>query len=740
MKLDLTTAAKNAPKPLEADEVRKLLRGSRLRQFLTNMYGNAVRFDGPNARLGDIATGERGGSVAVCLDGDKAGTFYDHNPGAQYSEGDVFTIWQLRYNCDFPAALEGINDWASGTPSREVTAKNAAQHKKAAKARQEKKEFQTKYEYTDEHNNILFVVRRFGLVYGDDGTPVLNSAGKQRKDFRVQSADGHKYPDDMELRPLYCLPSIVNDETNAEIYVCEGEKAADALRGIGLLATTMAGGSAAVTRADWSHLAGKDVIVWPDNDAAGLKCASLITEVLNGVANSVRVLPPYAAEEGADAADFLADGKDIAAFVNASPDLQDEWLDENIAALNIVNPSDVKMTARDWVSDGALIRGAITLFAAPPGTGKTAWSMQLAATYAMGSPFAGTIPVKPGKVLIINAEEPIDEMARRLRAACQGYEYDFDEVSENVKFISGYDNPLLITKQSGSTREIIVDAKTDAIAAYCRESDVSLVIMDPIAEFGHGEENDNNAQKQFFQALRKMAADGNFALLAFAHTPKTTSWASRANMNMVRGAGSVVGVARFVFTMLKLPVDEAEAYGIDKAEAWRYTALDLAKGNMIKGDHPGIWQKKESIDLVTADGEVESMPFMVDVQLEEPEKESAQVKWDRQVIAGQSFFIDTLFAHVGRVGGSNYFDVVAAIVSHAKQMGIKGLTQSAVKGMIAQIAPTQLGETYRLTDQNATLFVSCVDLTRNGKPKVEFYSDASYIPEPVRYTDMPWPF
>ena len=462
--------------------------------------------------------------------------------------------------------------------------------------------------------------------------------------------------------------------------------------------------------------------------------------MLNGVANSVRVLPPYAAEEGADAADFLADGKDIAAFVNASPDLQDEWLDENIAALNIVNPSDVKMTARDWVSDGALIRGAITLFAAPPGTGKTAWSMQLAATYAMGSPFAGTIPVKPGKVLIINAEEPIDEMARRLRAACQGYEYDFDEVSENVKFISGYDNPLLITKQSGSTREIIVDAKTDAIAAYCRESDVSLVIMDPIAEFGHGEENDNNAQKQFFQALRKMAADGNFALLAFAHTPKTTSWASRANMNMVRGAGSVVGVARFVFTKLKLPVDEAEAYGIDKAEAWRYTALDLAKGNMIKGDHPGIWQKKESIDLVTADGEVESMPFMVDVQLEEPEKESAQVKWDRQVIAGQSFFIDTLFAHVGRVGGSNYFDVVAAIVSHAKQMGIKGLTQSAVKGMIAQIAPTQLGETYRLTDQNATLFVSCVDLTRNGKPKVEFYSDASYIPEPVRYTDMPWPF
>ena len=460
------------------------------------------------------------------------------------------------------------------------------------------------------------------------------------------------------------------------------------------------------------------------------------------MANTVRVLPPYSesGEEGADAADFLADGKDIAAFVNASPDLQDEWLEENIAALNIVNPADVKMTARDWVSDGALIRGAITLFAAPPGTGKTAWSMQLAATYAMGAPFAGTIPVNPGKALVINAEEPIDEMARRLRAACQGYEYDFDEVSENVKFISGYDSPLLITKQSGSTREIIVDAKTDAIAAYCRENDVSLVIMDPIAEFGHGEENDNNAQKQFFQALRKMAADGNFALLAFAHTPITTSWASRANMNMVRGAGSVVGVARFVFTMLKLPVDEAENYGIDKAEAWRYTALDLAKGNMIKGDHPGIWQKKESIDLVTAQGEVESMPFMVDVQLSEPDQESPQLKQDRQQIAHQSVIIDGIFTHLGRVGEATYSDLCDAIVSQAKNLGVRGLNKQKVRDTITQLRPSGLGDCFRYSDQGMQFYAACVDISRSGQPIVRFYSTNDRLPEGFKYQDMHWPF
>lgn len=740
MKLDLTSAIQEARKPLDASEVREMLKGSRLKQFLTNIYGNAVRFDGPNARLGDITMGERGGSVAICLTGDKAGTFFDHNPGASVTEGDVFDIWRLRYGGDFRDALEGINDWVGGTQSARITRKNKEQHKAAAKQRQEKKEFQVKYDYTDDKGNILFVVRRFGLVYGDTGEPVLNSKGKQRKDFRVQSADGHSYPKDMELRPLYRLTDWVNDKTDAEIYVCEGEKAADALAAIGLYATTMPGGSSAVLKADWSPLKGREVIIWPDNDAAGLKAAALISEVLSPITDRVRVLPPYDGEEGADAHDFLEAGEDIEQFMRLSPDLQDKWNDEAIESLNIKAPNEITLSAREWVSDGALIRGAITLFAAPPGTGKTAWSMQLAATYASGAPFAGTQPTQAGKVLIINAEEPLDEMARRFRAACQGYEYDVDELSERVKFISGYDNPLVITRQSAQSREIITDAKTDAIAKYCKENDISLVIMDPIAEFGHGEENDNNAQKQFFQALRKMAADGHFALLAFAHTPKATSWASRGNMNMVRGAGSVVGVARFVFTMLKLPKDEAESYGIEESEAWRYTALDLAKGNMIKGDHDGIWQKKESIDLVTADGEVEDMPFMVEVQMQEPEHESADVKRDRKQIAHQSVFISELFNHIGRVREATLSNTNEAIVSQAKNLGVKGMGSSVVRGFMAQIKPERLGDCYRYSDEGMSFYIACVDLTRAGKPVCKLYADKTMVPDGFHYQDKAWPF
>jgi replicative DNA helicase len=68
-------------------------------------------------------------------------------------------------------------------------------------------------------------------------------------------------------RPLYRLPAVLSSA--GPIWVCEGEKAADAIVGIGLEATTSPGGAQAARHADWSVLAGRAVVVVPDYDEAG---------------------------------------------------------------------------------------------------------------------------------------------------------------------------------------------------------------------------------------------------------------------------------------------------------------------------------------------------------------------------------------------------------------------------------------------------------------------------------------
>jgi len=80
-----------------------------------------------------------------------------------------------------------------------------------------------------------------------------------------------------EPRPLYHLPDVVDAD---RVFVCEGEKATDAARAIGLTATTSAHGSQSPNKTDWSPLAGKDVVILPDNDEAGEEYADAVTAIL----------------------------------------------------------------------------------------------------------------------------------------------------------------------------------------------------------------------------------------------------------------------------------------------------------------------------------------------------------------------------------------------------------------------------------------------------------------------------
>ena len=81
------------------------------------------------------------------------------------------------------------------------------------------------------------------------------------------------------VRPLFALPTLLKD-TDSEVVVAEGEKAAAALIKVGVLATTWLGGSGAWRGAEWNVLRGRRVLLWPDDDEAGQKCMAGIAAML----------------------------------------------------------------------------------------------------------------------------------------------------------------------------------------------------------------------------------------------------------------------------------------------------------------------------------------------------------------------------------------------------------------------------------------------------------------------------
>jgi putative DNA primase/helicase len=91
------------------------------------------------------------------------------------------------------------------------------------------------------------------------------------------------------------------------VIVTEGEYKADQLAALGLLVTT-SGAADSAGEADWQALAGRDVLIWPDNDAPGRHYADAVlagAEAIGLQGEGDRRRPVGPCAKG-DAVDWLA--------------------------------------------------------------------------------------------------------------------------------------------------------------------------------------------------------------------------------------------------------------------------------------------------------------------------------------------------------------------------------------------------------------------------------------------------
>jgi putative DNA primase/helicase len=146
--------------------------------------------------------------------------------------------------------------------------------------------------YKNADGRPLMVLCRFDLAPDDEGKP--------RKEFAPltwckRNSDGTlqwRWQGLATARPLLLLDELAKRPADP-VVVCEGEKSADAAGELlpHYVATCWPNGSNSWQKADFAPLAGRDVLLWPDNDAPGLACMDALAEHLRQLgAASVRTM------------------------------------------------------------------------------------------------------------------------------------------------------------------------------------------------------------------------------------------------------------------------------------------------------------------------------------------------------------------------------------------------------------------------------------------------------------------
>ena len=385
-----------APPERDTQALRRALL-DRLEAALKHLFPDG-KFRGRQFFVGDVK-GTPGKSLVVTLDGEHRGLWKDF---ATDEGGDAIDLWAaargLSAKQDFPQLAEEIGRWLGQAPRP----RSKSDRKRTEPCLDDLGPYTAKWDYRDANGQLIACVYRF-----DPPT------GKEYRPWDVR-ARLWRAPNP---RPLYNLPAVVRAR---EVVLVEGEKAADALIRHGIVATTaMNGARTPVDKTDWSPLKAKDVVIWPDRDPPGWDYAENAARacVQTGSSSVAILVPPANKPEKWDAADAVAEGFDIEAFIAQGERQVIKARAERLPTFTLGQLlDDDSPLPEDLIGPRVLTPGGLLVFGGAPKVGKSDFLLSWLAHMAAGSEFLGMRPPRPLRVFYLQAEVQYHYLRERVKA------------------------------------------------------------------------------------------------------------------------------------------------------------------------------------------------------------------------------------------------------------------------------------------------------------------------------------
>ncbi len=381
-----------------------------------------------------------------------------------------------------------------------------------------KREILATYDYTAANGVQLFQVVRF--------------APKEFRQRRPNGAGGWIWQLGDTQRVPYRLPELLAS-TDQVVYVVEGEKDVDALRGIGLTATCNPGGAgkwSSVAEIAAKALTGREVVVVADADSPGRLHASAVARALHGHAKSVRVV------------ECPTPHKDVAAMLEAGLPLV-------FAEPAEAPPPDVNALAPElpfaeiWTAEpeANLVIPALGIAPGPPHlvtgswyTGKTLLLATMGLAVASGKDLFGIYGVKRGKWIHFDHEMGRRHLKRYVQRLRKGMKIDIEELEGNMS--------LRVLPALNLARPDALDHYTRILEGY------DLATIDPLRAATPGMDENKSEFRQHIDLLAIAGDRAGCSVVLLHHGGKPVEGAERRNTGRGTSAIDDAVQSKFVLT------------------------------------------------------------------------------------------------------------------------------------------------------------------------------------------------
>ena len=250
--------------------------------------------------------------------------------------------------------------------------------------------------------------------------------------------------------------------------------------------------------------------------------------------------------------------------------------------------------ARRWIYGNHYIRSNVSVLASAGGVGKTSMQIVEALAIATGKPLLSEQVREQCNVWVVNLEDPLEEMQRRLVAAMLHFNIAPEDVEGRLFLDAGRDIQIMFASQ-GRDGIQVHDDLVNYMIEKIKHHKIGVAFIDPWVGANQINENDNVAMNAAVAAVRRVCDATDCSVGLVHHIRKSNG--DEATVDSVRGAGSLIGAARAARVINKISQEDALKLGVSEQESLGIFRVDDGKSNLAPPAAHAVYRRMVGVEL-----------------------------------------------------------------------------------------------------------------------------------------------